>query len=55
MKGYTAPRSAEGRASLVPRPPWHYVGTFLVVDYWADPDAVRTTPVEHGVAAPLVA
>jgi acetoacetate decarboxylase len=24
----------------VPRPPWHYVGDFLVIEYWADPDAV---------------
>jgi acetoacetate decarboxylase len=25
----------------VPPPPWHYVGDFLVVDYWADADAAR--------------
>jgi acetoacetate decarboxylase len=24
----------------VPRPPWHYVGDFLVIEYWADPAAV---------------
>ena len=42
MKGYTIPRTATGRSSLVPAPPWHYVGDFLVVDYWADPDAVRS-------------
>jgi acetoacetate decarboxylase len=24
----------------VPRPPWHYVGDFLVLEFWADPDAV---------------
>ena len=41
LQGYTIPRTATGRASLVPPPPWHYVGDFLVVDYWADPDAVR--------------
>jgi acetoacetate decarboxylase len=41
LRGYSLPRSPEGRASLVPPPPWHYVGDFLVVDYWADPDAVR--------------
>lgn len=40
LKGYTVPRSPEGRASLVPAPPWHYVGDFLVIEYWADPDAV---------------
>jgi len=39
LRGYTVPRTPTGRASLVPRPPWHYVGDFMVVDYWADPDA----------------
>ncbi len=38
--GYSLPLSPEGRANLVPAPPWHYVGDFLVADYWADPDAV---------------
>jgi hypothetical protein len=42
MKGYSIPRTATGASSLVPPPPWHYVGDFLVVDYWADPDAVRS-------------
>ncbi len=42
MRGYTIPRTATGTSSLVPSPPWHYVGDFLVVDYWADPDAVRS-------------
>jgi hypothetical protein len=41
LQGFSVPRSPDGRASLVPYPPWHYVGDFLVVDYWADPDAVR--------------
>ena len=36
--GYTVPRTPEGRSSLVPYPPWHYVGAFLVIDYWADPE-----------------
>jgi acetoacetate decarboxylase len=40
LHGYSLPRSTEGRASLVPPPPWHYVGDFLVLEYWADPDAV---------------
>jgi acetoacetate decarboxylase len=38
LVGYTIPRTPEGRSSLVPYPPWHYVGTFLVIDYWADPE-----------------
>jgi acetoacetate decarboxylase len=40
MKGYSSPRSPEGRASLVPYPPWHYVADFLVLEFWADPAAV---------------
>ena len=40
VRGYSAPRSPAGRASLVPPPPWHYIGDFLVIEYWADPDAV---------------
>lgn len=39
LQGYSVPRSPEGRASLVPSPPWHYVGDFLVIEYWADPTA----------------
>ncbi|MGI9117335.1 MAG: acetoacetate decarboxylase family protein [Gaiellales bacterium] len=39
-KGYSLPLSPGGRANLVPPPPWHYVGDFVVVDYWADPAAV---------------
>jgi acetoacetate decarboxylase len=40
LQGYSLPRSPDGRASLVPPPPWHYVADLLVVEYWADPDAV---------------
>jgi len=39
-RGYSLPLSPQGSASLVPSPPWHYVGDFLVIEYWADPDAV---------------
>jgi acetoacetate decarboxylase len=42
LQGYTIPRTPEGRASLVPPPPWHYVGDFLVVDFWADPAAAAS-------------
>lgn len=37
--GFSLPLSPDGRANLVPPPPWHYVGDFLVIDYWADPAA----------------
>ena len=36
LRGYSLPRSPEGRSRLVPAPPWHYVGDFLVIEYWAD-------------------
>jgi acetoacetate decarboxylase len=39
LRGYTTPRTPGGGAGLVPPPPWHYVGDFLVVDFHADPDA----------------
>ena len=42
LHGYTVPRTPDGRASLVPSPPWHYVGDFLVVDFHADPDAAAS-------------
>lgn len=42
IHGYSLPLSPAGNASLVPRPPWHYVGDFLVVDYWADRDAASS-------------
>jgi hypothetical protein len=44
LSGYSLPRTPEGRASIVPHPPWHYVGDFLLVEYWADTDAVRAVP-----------
>ncbi len=42
LNGYTVPRTPSGRASLVPAPPWHYVGDFLVVDFHADPETAAT-------------
>jgi Acetoacetate decarboxylase (ADC) len=38
--GYSLPLSPGGSASIIPSPPWHYVGDFLVIEYWADPAAV---------------
>jgi acetoacetate decarboxylase len=40
LRGYTGPLSPDGRASLVPPPPWHYSGDFLIAEYEADPAAV---------------
>ncbi len=41
LKGYTLPRTPLGTSSIVPRPPWHYAGDCLAVEYRADPDRVR--------------
>jgi acetoacetate decarboxylase len=38
--GYTAPLSPDGRAGIVPPPPWHYSGDFLIVEYRTNPDNV---------------
>ncbi len=40
-RGYTAPLSPDGRASLVPPPPWHYSGDFMIAEYRTDPEAVQ--------------
>jgi acetoacetate decarboxylase len=40
VTGFMFPRSATGRSSLVPSPPWHYSGTTLTVEYRTDPAAV---------------
>ena len=42
LVGYSLPRTRTGRSSLVPPPPWHYSGDFLVVEYRCDPEAARS-------------
>ena len=36
IQGYTLPRTPSGKSSLLPEPPWHFVGNALVVEYEAD-------------------
>ena len=36
LKGYTLPRTPLGKSSLLPEPPWHFVGDALVVEYETD-------------------
>ncbi len=40
LKGFLPPRTPEGRASIVPAPPWHYSGELLTIEYRAAPGAV---------------
>jgi acetoacetate decarboxylase len=40
ITGFMFPRSATGRSSLVPSPPWHYSGQMLTIEYRTDPDRV---------------
>lgn len=40
LKGFYFPRTATGRSSIVPPPPWHYSGDLLTIEYRADPDRV---------------
>ena len=42
LQGYTLPRTPNGTSSLVPSPPWHYVGKCLAIEYEADPKAVAS-------------
>ncbi len=40
LKGFMPPLSPEGRASIVPGPPWHYSGELLTIEYRAAPGSV---------------
>ncbi|MHB8245005.1 MAG: acetoacetate decarboxylase family protein [Acidimicrobiales bacterium] len=40
LNGFLFPRTATGRASLLPSPPWHYSGDLLTVEYRTDPAAI---------------
>jgi acetoacetate decarboxylase len=40
LEGFLPPLSPEGRAGIVPGPPWHYSGDLLTIEYRAEPGAV---------------
>jgi hypothetical protein len=40
LRGLPYPRTASGRASLLPPTPWHYSGDLLTVEYRTDPWAI---------------
>src|SRR5215813_15463723 len=37
MTGFFYPRTATGKSSLLPPPPWYYSGDLLTVEYRTDP------------------
>ena len=39
LRGYSLPLTRTGRSSLVPPPPWHYSGDFLIVEFKTHPEA----------------
>jgi hypothetical protein len=47
LRGFSVPLSPEGRASLTPTPPWFYAGDLLVIDFAADPAAVKAVLPPH--------
>jgi acetoacetate decarboxylase len=40
VRGFFYPRTASGRSSLIPSPPWYYSGDLLTVEYRTDPARV---------------
>lgn len=40
VAGFFYPRTATGRSSLLPAPPWHYSGDLLTMEYRTDPARV---------------
>jgi acetoacetate decarboxylase len=62
-KGFMPPLSPEGRASILPPPPWHYSGDLLTIEFRTDPAAVaellpeplETAPEDPGAVALIFA
>ncbi len=38
---FTFPFSPKGKSAIVPSPPWSYAGDALVIEFWAEPGAVK--------------
>uniref|UniRef100_UPI000AA191B7 acetoacetate decarboxylase family protein n=1 Tax=Streptomyces luteocolor TaxID=285500 RepID=UPI000AA191B7 len=41
VRGFFPPKTATGRSSLLPPPPWHYSGDLLTIEYRTGPARVR--------------
>lgn len=63
LNGFLFPQSATGRSSVLPAPPWHYVGDLLTITFQTDPEAVKSflpdeidlVPEEPGVISAVFA
>jgi acetoacetate decarboxylase len=40
LEGFVFPRTATGKSSILPPPPWHYSGELLTIEYRTEPDRV---------------
>ena len=52
VSGFFYPRTATGRSSLLPPPPWHYSGDLLTVEYRTDPARVAGAAARPAPARP---
>ena len=52
VRGFFMPKTATGRSSLVPSPPWYYSGDLLTVEYRTDPAKVAALLPEPLELAP---
>jgi hypothetical protein len=41
LNGFSLPRSPKGTANLVPKPPWHYVGNVIAIEYEAKKEDIE--------------
>src|ERR1700761_3100779 len=40
LKGFHYPLTPKGKSTLNPPPPWHYSCDYLIIEFWAKPEAV---------------
>ena len=52
VRGFFMPKTATGRSSLLPSPPWYYSGDLLTVEYRTDPAKVAALLPEPLSRAP---
>jgi acetoacetate decarboxylase len=60
LDGFMFPRTATGRSSILPAPPWHYSGDLLTIEYRTDPERViellpeQMTPADDPGAVAII-